>query len=69
MMIALFDQEYAVKQYGNTMKQEGMAQGMTKVTQLMAKLFSLGKAEEAEKASKDPVYLQKLLKDYGLAEG
>ena len=28
MMIALFDQEYAVKQYGNTMKQESMAQGM-----------------------------------------
>ena len=73
IMIALFDQEYAVKQYGNTMKQEGMAQGMaqgmTKVTQLMAKLFSLGKAEELEKAAKDPEYLQKLLKDYGLAEG
>ena len=69
IMIALFDQEYAVKQYGNTMKQEGMAQGMTKVTQLMAKLFSLGKAEELEKAAKDPEYLQKLLKDYGIAEG
>jgi len=29
-MIALFDQEYAVKQYGNTMKQEGIKQGEKK---------------------------------------
>ena len=43
--------------------------GRNEMTQLLAKLFSLGKSEDAEKAAKDPNYMRKLLKDYGLAEG
>ena len=43
--------------------------GRNEMTQLFAKLFSLGKSEDAEKAAKDPNYMRKLLKDYGLAEG
>ncbi|MBO5537072.1 MAG: hypothetical protein J6B53_17005 [Clostridia bacterium] len=64
-MMELFNQELAVKQYGEEMKEKGR----NKMTQLLAKLFSLGKSEDAEKAAKDPNYMQKLLKDYGLAEG
>ena len=36
---------------------------------VVSKAFSLGKSEDAEKAAKDPNYMRKLLKDYGLAEG
>lgn len=64
-MMELFNQELAVKQYGEEMKEKGR----NKMTQLLAKLFSLGKSEDAEKAAKDPNYMRKLLKDYGLAEG
>ena len=31
IMIALFDQEYAVKQYGNTMKKEGLIEGLASI--------------------------------------
>ena len=61
----LFNQELAVKQYGEEMKEKGR----NEMTQLLAKLISLGKSEDAEKAAKDPNYMRKLLKDYGLAEG
>ncbi len=64
IMIALFDQEYAVKQYGNTMKDEGMNQ----LAQLISKLCSLKKYEDVEKASNDPEYRKKLLKEYEIAE-
>ena len=64
-MMELFNQELAVKQYGEEMKEKGR----NEMTQLFAKLFSLGKSEDAEKAAKDPNYMRKLLKDYGLAEG
>ncbi len=49
-------------------RDEGLTQGMNKVTQLMAKLCSLKKYQDVEKASNDPEYFQKLLKEYGLAE-
>ena len=65
IMIELFNQELAVKEYGDEMKEEGR----NEITQLFAKLFSLGKGKDVEKATKDPNYMQKLLKDYGLAEG
>ena len=64
-MMELFNQELAVTQYGEEMQEEGR----NEMTQLLAKLFSLGKSEDAEKAAKDPNYMRKLLKDYGLAEG
>lgn len=47
---------------------QGVAQGMNKVTQLMAKLCSLKKYQDVEKASTDPEYLQKLLEEYRLVE-
>ena len=65
IMIELFNQESAVKEYGDEMEEEGR----NEITQLFAKLFSLGKGKDVEKATKDPNYMQKLLKDYGLAEG
>ena len=83
-MIELFNQEYAVKQYGKAMEEKGFKKGFKKgfekglkkgmkkgreqMAQLFAKLFDLGRIEDAEKVSKDPEYREKLLKDYGLAE-
>ena len=63
-MMELFNQELAVTQYGEEMQEEGR----NEMTQLFAKLFSLGKSGDAEKATKDPNDMRKLLKDYGLAE-
>ena len=72
-MIALFNQERAVDMYVEAMKEESRNEGRNEsrneISQLMAKLFSLGKVMDLEKASTDPNYMQKLLKDYGLAEG
>jgi len=68
IMIELFNQESAVKEYGDEMEEEGRNEGRNEITQLFAKLFSLGKGKDVEKATKDPNYIQKLLKDYGLAE-
>ena len=68
IMIELFNQESAVKEYGDEMEEEGRNEGRNEITQLFAKLFSLGKGKDVEKATKDPNYMQKLLKDYGLAE-
>ena len=83
-MIELFNQEYAVKQYGKAMEEKGfkkgfekgfekglkkgMKKGKAQMAQLIAKLFDLGKIEDVEKVSKDPEYREQLLKDYGLAE-
>ena len=64
IMIELFNQELAVKEYGDEREEKGR----NEITQLFAKLFSLGKGKDVEKATKDPNYMQKLLKDYGLAE-
>ena len=47
---------------------QGMALGMKQAAQLMAKLFSMGRAAEAEKASNDAAYMQKLLKEYEFTE-
>jgi len=77
IMIELFNQELAVKEYGDEREEkgrnegriEGRNEGRNDITQLFAKLFSLGKGKDVEKATKDPNYMQKLLKDYGLAEG
>ena len=49
-------------------REEGIAQGMKQAAQLMAKLFSMGRTAEAEKASNDAAYMQKLLKEYEFAE-
>ena len=49
-------------------REEGMALGMKQAAQLMAKLFSMGRTAEAEKASNDAAYMQKLLKEYEFAE-
>ena len=67
IMIALFDQEYAVKQYGNTMKQEGMAQGESLLGSLMTKLKEVGRTDDAFRAAEDPAFRQKLYKEFKLA--
>ena len=67
-MIELFNQESAVKEYGEERREEGWKEGIEEGVQLFAKLFELGNPEELEKALKDPEYRKKLLKDYGLAE-
>ena len=73
IMIELFNQESAVKEYGEERREEGWKEGwkegIEEGVQLFAKLFELGNPEELEKALKDPEYRKKLLKDYGLAEG
>ena len=69
IMIELFNQELAVKEYGDEREEKGRNEGRNEITQLSAKLFSLGKGKDVEKATKDPNYMQKLLKDYGLVEG
>ena len=47
---------------------QGKSQGMKQAAQLMAKLFSMGRVAEAEKASNDTAYMQKLLKEYEFTE-
>ncbi|MBO5537223.1 MAG: hypothetical protein J6B53_17790 [Clostridia bacterium] len=81
IMIELFNQEHAVQAYGKSMQEKGIKigekrgekrgekNGKKQLAQLFAKLFALGKTEDAEKVSKDPEYMEKLLKEYGLAEG
>ena len=72
-MIELFNQEYAVQAYGNAMEKKGIKigekNGRNRIIRLFSKLHELGKNEDTEKALKDPKYLEKLLKDYGVAEG
>ena len=80
IMIELFNQESAVKEYGEERREEGWKEGwkegweegwkegIEEWVQLFAKLFELGNPEEVEKALKDPEYKNKLLKDYGLVE-
>ena len=60
IMNALFNQELAVNMYGDAREEKGRNEGRNQISQLMAKLFSLGKVKELEKASKDPNYMQKL---------
>ena len=71
-MIELFNQESAVKEYGDEMEEkgykEGYKEGLEEVVRMYAKLFELGKPEELGKALEDPEYMNKLLKEYGLAE-
>ena len=73
IMIELFNQEYAVQAYGNAMEKKGIKIGeknaRNRIIRLFSKLHELGKNEDTEKALKDPKYLEKLLKDYGVAEG
>ena len=72
-MIELINQEYAVQAYGNAMEKKGIKigekRGEKNIIRLFSKLHELGKNEDTEKALKDPKYLEKLLKDYGVAEG
>ena len=72
IMIELFNQESAVKEYGDEMEEkgykEGYKEGLEEVVRMYAKLFELGKPEELGKALEDPEYMNKLLKEYGLAE-
>ena len=76
IMIELFNQESAVKEYGDEMEEKGYKEGykegykggLEEVVRMYAKLFELGKPEELGKALEDPEYMNKLLKEYGLAE-
>jgi len=81
IMIELFNQEHAVQAYGKSMQEKGIKigekigekrgvkRGEKNIIRLFSKLHELGKNEDTEKALKDPKYLEKLLKDYGVAEG
>ena len=63
IMIELFNQESAVKEYGDEREEKGRNEGdeMNLLARLLTKLFRLGKTEEADKATKDPKYRRKLL--------
>ena len=69
IMIELFNQELAVKEYGDEREEKGRNEGMDLLARWLTKLSEMGKTEEADKAIKDPKYRRKLLIDYGLAEG
>ena len=43
---------------------EGMSEGIDSMTALMKYLFSLGRIEEAQKVAENPVYRDKLLKEF-----
>ena len=45
-------------------RKEGQTEGENRFAALMTKLFSMGKMKEAEKAASDPVYRDKLYKQY-----
>ena len=63
IMIMLFDQEYAVEQYGKQQK----AEGENKLGTLMAKLFSQNRLEDAKRCSEDAEYREKLYQEFKLA--
>ena len=65
IMIELFNQELAVKEYGDEREEKGM----NLLACLLTKLSEMGKTQEADRVIKDPKYRRKLLIDYGLAEG
>ena len=69
IMIELFNQESAVKEYGDEREEKGRNEGMNLLARLLTKLSEMGKTEEADKVIKDSKYRRKLLFDYGLAEG
>ena len=69
IMIELFNQELAVKEYGDEREEKGRNEGMDLLARLLTKLSEMGKTEEADKVIKDSKYRRKLLIDYGLAEG
>ena len=68
IMIELFNQELAVKEYGDEREEKGRNEGMDLLARLLTKLSEMGKTEEADKVIKDSKYRRKLLIDYGLAE-
>ncbi len=59
IMIALFDQEYAVKQYGNTMKKEGLMEGL-------ASLVKKGRLTVEEAADESKMTVEDFKREAGL---
>ena len=49
-------------------REAGKTEGINQIASLMSKLFSLGRAKDAEKAANDPAYLQQLLAEFGMAK-
>ena len=45
-------------------RSEGINEGIKSITDLFAKLFSLGRVQDVEKASNDKEYLKKLMEEY-----
>ena len=66
-MVMLFDQEYAVKQFGRAQKQEGQIEGQNRLGALMTELFALGRIEDARRAASDAEYRDKLYKEFRMA--
>lgn len=61
-----FNAELHDKSMRDDGRQEGRAEGEQRLGALMSKLLSLGKTEEAMKASSDPEYRNQLYKQYNL---
>ena len=76
IMIMLFEQEEAVKRYGNSMRAEGIeegraegqAKGFDLFGKLVNKLLSLGRNEDIQRAADDPEYRDQLLEEFKLSE-
>lgn len=45
-------------------RMEGRREGIKSITDLFSKLFSMGRAEDVERASNDKEYLKKLMEEY-----
>ena len=60
IMITLFNQEYATKQYGKAQKEEGEDE----LSEALDELFEQGRDEEARKAMKDKQFRAQILEAY-----
>ena len=58
--------EYSVPRHEEHLRAEGREEGEQRLGALMTKLLSLGKTEDAMKASSDSEYRNRLYKQYGL---
>ena len=65
-MVMLFDQEYAVQQYGKAQKEEGRAEGEGNLAKLMSILLEKGLVQDAQKAATDKGFRDRLYAEYQL---
>ena len=63
-MFSLADEQKAMADWEEEIRQESKAEGEPKLGKLMGILLKSGKNEDALRVTSDPVYREKLYKDY-----